>query len=96
MIYVMECNKCEQRTEIVCRLVEHAVKIKPGYQCVCGGYVRQVITPPTEAFAREAFPKGDPRWEHATDEPIHIRDHIHLRDICQENGNISRYLEDRA
>jgi hypothetical protein len=47
-------------------------------------------------FAREAFPKNDPRWEHATDDGIPIRDEVHLKDVCQQNGNISRYLEDKA
>lgn len=96
MIYDMECDKCGGHTEIVCRLEEHMLQVKPGFRCICGGWISQIIGQPTVVFAREAFPKGDPRWEHATDEPVHIRDEVHLKDICQQNGNVSRYLEDKA
>lgn len=96
MIYDMECGDCGHRGEIICSLADHESVVKPGMQCTCGGKMTQIITPPSEVFLREPFPKGDPRWEHATNEPVHIRDHVHLRDICEANGNISRYLEDRA
>jgi predicted nucleic acid-binding Zn ribbon protein len=65
MIYQMECKNCGEQTEIVCRLEEHSFQVKPGYQCVCGGWVSQIIGVPKVVFAREAFPKNDPRWEHA-------------------------------
>jgi predicted nucleic acid-binding Zn ribbon protein len=97
MIYLMECESCGMQSEILCRLEEHTLRVKPGYSCTnCGAHVRQIIGTPKVVFAREGFPKGDPGWEHATDEPTFIRDAVHLKDVMQQNGSISRYLEDKA
>lgn len=92
MIYQMECDRCGKNTEMHCHLVEHETLIKPGWPCQCGGRVRQVLVNSGIAFAREAFPKGE--WEHVADDPVFIRDKAHLKDVCEEHGNISKFVED--
>lgn len=94
MIYVMECNSCDSRFDVECPLSDYNSVVKPGVSCICGGKYRHIIVPGGLRFAKEGFPKGDPGWEHVSDDPIFIRDKIHLKDICQQNGNISRFLED--
>jgi predicted nucleic acid-binding Zn ribbon protein len=95
MIYEMECELCGYGADVECSLTEHNTLIKPGVVCpCCEGRMMQVLSPPKIVFAREGFPKGDPRWEHASDVPMYIRDRIHLKDVCEANGNISKYLED--
>lgn len=94
MIYEMECSDCKAYTTICCSIGRHETEVKPGLPCRCGGTMRQIFTQVKAVFAREGFPKNDPRWEHASNDGVPIRDKAHLRDVCQENGNISRYLED--
>ena len=94
MIYVMECTGCKKQVEVECKLAEHKIVVKPGFDCACGGLYQQIIVNTGTVFVREGFPKGDPRWEHVSDEPMYIRDKSHLKDVCEQNGNVSRYLED--
>jgi len=94
MIYVMECNGCGAKSTIECRMSEHERLVKPGFDCRCGGRVVQIIERSGADFVRSAFPKGDPRWEHVSNEPVYVKDKKHLKDLCEENGNTSRYLED--
>lgn len=95
MIYDMECNSCACHSTVVCKISDHETVVKPGIPCRCGGTSFQIfLVPPRNTFMREPFPKGDPGWEHVTDEPTFIRDKGHLRGLCEENGSVSRYLED--
>lgn len=95
MIYEMECEYCKHTEDVVCTLAEHALLVKPGRKCSrCSATMYQIITSVRSVFAREGFPKNDPRWEHLTDEPVQVRDKAHLRDLCEETGSRSRYLED--
>lgn len=93
MIYEMECNSCEKRSEIVCSLAEHETLVRPGLPCSCGGRYMQVFSSGNYVFGREPFPKNDPRWEHATDFGTPISCKSQLKDICEQNGNYSQYLE---
>jgi len=94
VIYEMQCDKCGAVDDVQATLAQHEVLVKPGIRCSCGGMFRQIFTAVRGVFAREGFPKGDPQWEHASPDPLYIRDKVHLRDVCQEHGNVSRYLED--
>ena len=95
MIYEMECDCCEKRTDIVCSISDHEKMVKPGIPCSCGGTSTQVfLRPYASAFTREPFPANDPRWEHATNDGEAITCKSHLKDVCAREGSISRYLED--
>jgi predicted nucleic acid-binding Zn ribbon protein len=94
VIYELRCDKCIRSIDIHCSVAQHAELVKPGIACACGGHMSQYFSPPKIVWAREGFPKKDPRWEHVSDEPMEIRDKAHLKDICEQNGSVSRYLED--
>lgn len=93
MRYDVKCEGCGDEIEVTCSLEEHEWRIKPGFKCACGALYKQVFNAPRSVFAREGFPKGDPRWEHVTPDPVYIRDKYHLRDLCQEQGAVSHFLE---
>jgi len=94
MIYPMRCNRCGAEMDYNCPIKDHGALVKPGISCFCGGKYKQVITGGRTILVRSPFPKGDPRWEHATPDPVYVKDKEHLKDLCEEHGNISRYLED--
>ena len=89
--YVFECIKCGERTERVAKIAELDRLKQSMYHCEC--LMRTVIQAGRGFFSRSPFDKND-IWEHAAPDPMRFKDAAHLKDHCEENGLISRYLED--
>ena len=92
MIYELECNKCNDIIELDASIKDHESLIKPGIEHgLCGGRYFQIFTKVDRPAIREPFPKG--LNENMAPNPVFIRDKIHARDIGQEWGTGSKWVD---
>lgn len=93
MNYEFRCAVgCSRYTFISCKMSEYD-RVKAQQVC-CGQQMEPVIYGGQIAFLRDPFPKGYAITEHCCEEPVFCKDKAQLKDLTQENGMISRYLED--
>lgn len=93
MRYEFICTKCSKTVEIGSTMKDYDWN-KAHMRC-CQQQMEPVIYGGLGvAFMREGFPKGYEITEHCTDEPVYCRDKSHLKDLCEQSGTVSRYLED--
>ena len=91
MIYKTKCLDCGIIRDIKLPIQEYD-KLKAGhYNCVCGGEVRQIITLPKVVISRSPFPSG--LNENSFPDPVNVKDSKHCKDLCDEHGLTSGYLE---
>jgi hypothetical protein len=89
--YVFECKECKERQTKVAKMAELDTLKSTMYHC--NQLMGTVIQVGLRFFARSPFNSNE-LWEHASDDPMSFSDKGHLKEHCEENGLISRYLED--
>lgn len=93
MIYEVVCEECREHGEIRMPLRDHEKLRKGEFFCPCGGQLRQIITTGLMGFMRSPFEKG--YQEHVSPDGVNLRSERHLKDVCDENGLTSMWLENR-
>lgn len=92
-MYEFVCKDCRKITYLSCSIKEYD-RLKPQQIC-CKEQMEPVITGGRSVFLRDSFPKGTAIVEHAVEgDPPFCRDKAQLKDICAENGTVSRFVED--
>ena len=93
MIYEVQCEVCGTHGDMRGTLADHKKLVSGKLECDCGGRLKQIFTTGPTSFMRSPFVKG--YQEHVSPEGVNLRSERHLKDVCDENGLTSMWLENR-
>ena len=89
--YIFECKECGETFTEFAKMIELDTLKTVMYHC--GQLMGTVIQAGGGFFSRSPF-DTESLFEHCSPEPMRFKGKSEMKEYCEENGLISRYIED--